>query len=186
MKLVHPKYKYVELAIGGVNKRGKIVTLDEVAVPTDAVDCFTTMFRFSEAFATHVKDTGSVAKYAGPCWCDWLWYDIDAPVLDEAASALVKLIERLESIDSKLPETLRIYFSGAKGFHCGIPIAALGNKLKPSNDFAQTMRSIAEKIAHGIKYDDIYNTTRLWRIPNTINGKTGLRKVLISLEDVLQ
>ena len=186
MKLAHPKYKYIELAIGGANRRGRIVTLDEAVAPVDAVDCFTTMFRFDKAFAAHVDDTGSVAGYVGLHWCDWLWYDIDAPILDEAASTLVKLVKRLESIDSKLPEILRVYFSGAKGFHCGIPVTALGGGLKPSNDFAQTMRSVAKKIAHGIGYDDIYNTTRLWRMPNTINGKTGLRKVLVSLEDVLQ
>jgi len=186
MKLIYPKYNRIELAIGGANKRGKIVTLTEAVAPIDAIDCFTTMFRFDKAFATYVKETGSVKSYNGPCWCDWLWYDIDAPILNEAVSTLMELIKRLKSIDSKLPEILRIYFSGAKGFHCGIPIAALDNKLKPSNNFAQTMRSIARKIAHGIKYDDIYNTTRLWRMPNTINGKTGLRKVLVSLEDVLQ
>jgi len=185
MKLIYPKYKYVELAIGGANKRGRVVTLTEAVAPPDAIDCFTTMFRFDKAFAAHVEDTGSVGGYAGSCWCDWLWYDIDAPVLDEAASTLAKLVERIKSMDSKLPQALRIYFSGAKGFHCGIPIAAFGNSLKPSSDFAQTMRSTAKKIAHGIEYDDIYNTTRLWRIPNTINGKTGLRKVLVSLEDIL-
>jgi len=185
MKLVHPQFHYVELAIGGVNKRGNIVTLIEAVAPVDTIDCFTTMFRFDKKFVAYVKDTGSVAGYAGPCWCDWLWYDIDAPILDEAVLTLAKLVKRIESIDSKLPNVLRTYFSGAKGFHCGIPIAAFGGNLKPSGGFAQTMRLIAKKIAHGIKYDDIYSTTRLWRMPNTINGKTGLRKVLISLEDVL-
>ena len=79
-------------------------------------------------------------------------------------------------------EMLRIYFSGAKGFHIIIPAPVLG--ISPKKDLNSEYRQVVCSIAKlaGIAAIDtkIYDRRRLFRFPNSRHGGTGLFKAPVT------
>src|SRR5712692_6607835 len=76
---------YVDTAIGGAHRRNHVMRLDAFAPPAGAIDCFTTVFRFTEDLAEHAARTPSastkrppsVRGYAGPALAPFLPVDFD-------------------------------------------------------------------------------------------------------------
>ena len=81
---------------------------------------------------------------------------------------------------------IHIYFSGAKGFHIIIPHKVLGIEKKETLnvDFKTFAQWLKKQSGASIIDLGIYDRKRLLRITNTINSKTGLYKVPISIEDL--
>lgn len=81
---------------------------------------------------------------------------------------------------------IQIYFSGSKGFHILIPAKVLG--IEPSKDLNAIYKAWAIHLYKSYKINiidlKIYDKRRLFRIPNSINHKTGLYKVPMSLNQL--
>ena len=175
-------------------------------------DFFLSMYQFPAAFVEQIKETGKAAGYAGACWARFLWFDIDRE--DDLAAAMWdagKLVEFLVSgisggVNSRavwddeddddgqttggfVPDTesIQIYFSGAKGFHVGVPILVFGESASASEDFASTCKAVACEIARlaGVEIDvKVYDRVRLFRCPNTKHSKTELFKIPVSFREL--
>lgn len=178
-------FKYVETAFGGANNRNHIVLLDDVSPDDDQVDCFTSMFCYRKEVTDHVAETGSIKGIGKfPCWSPFLWFDIDSKKPADAIHWLNRLLRNISQLDSDLLENIRIYFSGNKGFHVGIPSEAFG--LTPDVLLPYTMKELARELAFGSQIDlGIYQASRLWRLPGSKHSKSGLYKTLLSHDDVL-
>jgi hypothetical protein len=143
-------------------------------------------FQFADDFASHLKATGSTAGYSGPCWSPWLWFDIDAEgdlhrAHREAGRLTLTIYERYAPGD----DDLLIFFSGAKGFHIGLPTAIWSPS--PSLDFAKTARKFAEHAAERatVTIDaGVYDRVRAFRAPNSRHPKTGLHKRRFALDEL--
>ena len=83
-------------------------------------------------------------------------------------------------------EMLQIYFSGNKGFHLVVPYEVLG--IAPDKELNVKFKKLARLVAKecGCSCIDmkIYDRKRLFRIPNSINSKSGLRKVPITMKQL--
>ncbi len=84
-------------------------------------------------------------------------------------------------------EYIEIYFSGAKGFHLLIrPVIFDG---KPEYDLNRRYKALAKFVAkkRALQHVDlqIYDRKRLFRIPNSINSKSGLYKIPLSLHTLM-
>ena len=81
---------------------------------------------------------------------------------------------------------IEVYFSGNKGFHLVIPYQVLG--LKPDAELNMKFKQVAQLVIKqcNAKHIDtgIYDRKRLFRIPNTINAKSGLYKVPMTYEQL--
>ena len=103
-------------------------------------------------------------------------------VRQDAKSAIsyFKIIYKIQ------PEHIKLYYSGKKGVHIIIPADMLG--VSPSNELNGIYKIIAQSVKTYTpnKTVDmkIYDKRRLFRIPNTIHGKTGLFKIRLSLEEL--
>lgn len=83
-------------------------------------------------------------------------------------------------------EFIQVYFSGNKGFHVIVDAEVFG--IEPS----QNLNDIYRAIAHDLKKitlfktvdTGIYDRVRLFRLPNSVNGTTGLYKVPVDYEFV--
>ncbi len=180
----HSEYHLVETAFGGVSRRNIVKEKAVLEFPADARECYTSMYSFTSELVAHVQDTGSVQKVSHLIvWSDICWFDIDSPDLDVAKAATIDLVAKISAIDEALAQHLVIYFSGCKGFHVGLPSTLAG--LKPSAALPSQHRQLALALAEGIDIDtSIYQHTRLWRVPNTINAKSGLYKVRLTVEQL--
>lgn len=83
-------------------------------------------------------------------------------------------------------EEIEIYFSGSKGFHIIIPAEVLG--IEPSKRLNEAYKLLALRLKSFTinKSVDtkIYDKKRLFRLPNTINSKTGLYKIKLTIDEL--
>ena len=176
-----PKYSFVDTAFGGVMNRNRIININDLTIPDTPNECYISMFRFLEELEDHCQKTGSVRGNDNMlCYCDYLWFDIDDQDLAKAQKRTIELILRIESQYDITPV---VCFSGSKGFHIGIPSGSFNSQPRP--DLPRIFKKMAQRIAGDIKIDTaIYEKNRLWRLPDSINAKSGLYKIRISHEEL--
>ena len=178
-------FVYVDTAFGGVDRRNTPRALADVRL-NGVADCYVSHNRATDALvawvATHTNDKGNptVAGFDGPTWAPDLHLDFDSQ--DDPGIALGWLrgvLDRLESWGADL-RAVRIYFSGNKGFHLEIPHTLFGG-FAPSKDLHARMKRAATRILGDIPFDTaVYDRLRLWRLPNSKSGKTGLHKIRLT------
>ncbi len=153
-------------------------------------EAYLSAFTFGGDFAEHLRATGSTRGFAGACWAPWLWFDIDreptAGGIDAALQDARKLAVAL-SDEYGVDDAAQLWFySGAKGFHGGIPTALWAPG--PSLDFNRVARRLAETIAEatGVLIDvSVYDKVRAFRAPNSRHPRTGRHKVRLTVDELM-
>lgn len=134
------------------------------------VDVFRSVYFYDKAEIREAKQAGA------------LYFDLDGEYAKDDLTALSKFL-----IDQRCPkESIQVYYSGNKGFHLEIPWEAL------AIDSEQQLNKIYEVIVKTIKDSihassidtGIYDKVRLWRLSNSINPKSGLHKIPLTLDEV--
>ena len=126
-----------------------------------------------------VANNNSINNYKGKVISNRLTFDFDCGNdLGKAQSDVQTLLKKLQNDGIKLSESVVVYFSGSKGFHVEL---AIDENITPDQ-----MKAVCSNIASGLNTFDtvIYNTTRIYRIPNTKHQKTGLYKIPLTLAEV--
>lgn len=128
------------------------------------------------------------AKLYGP-----IYFDLDGDVssnkqFQKLKQDLIGIINYFESELGLKEEEMNIFFSGSKGFHFTVNPEILG--IIPTTDLNVLYKAWALYLynTYNIKSIDlkIYDKRRLFRVPYTINSKTGLYKVILSKKDILE
>jgi len=186
MQTLYPDFAFIDLAIGGVQNRNNVKRFDKIGVPIGAVDAYSSLYRFDKRYQELYQKTKSVRGASQlECWSDFVVWDIDAPNLTDATIDAQALVRGLSSFG--ILQQLLIFFSGAKGYHILIPSQLFG--LKPSVTLPQEMKTACQNLAalFGISIDDkIYNSNRLWRLPDSKHSKTGYFKTLLPTDKFLR
>lgn len=120
-----------------------------------------------------------------------LYLDLDIDNIEEDYNKLIRdlkiLIHKLVTEFHVEQNDIQIYFSGSKGFHLIISESIFG--FEPGRTLNKDLKKVAVYLkAYTLtKCIDtkIYDYKRLFRINNTINSKTGLYKVRISYDDLI-
>jgi putative DNA primase/helicase len=187
-------FDHIEYAIGAANHRNNICRFEDFTPPADAVDTFTTWFRYTDDLqaylSTHhnAKGNPSIEGYAGPAFAHRFVTDFDsADDLALAQRDAVTLITRLGERFDVPPGAIHVYFSGSKGFALEIPGSLFGGfGPAPAPQLADRLKALASILGEGLTTLDfeIYQRVRLWRWPNTINSKSGLYKVPLTVHEL--
>lgn len=195
----HPEFKFVDVAIGCTGNRNNVMTVDQarqkIKSATNEVYC--TYQRYPKDFLLHfkkeirnpdnldeiIKPTNSVSLYSGPSYSDIIPFDFDDENKPENALESVRNFIRFLEVNFNLPlSIIKIFFSGYKGFHVTLPIDIFGD-VEPSPKFNLICKKIASHL-WDVDYS-IYDKTRLFRVPNTINSKSGLYKIPLEPSELL-
>ena len=177
------EYKYLDTAYGGANNRNNVLPIDQIKRP-DKKDCYVTYFRFKQDYYDHWKKTGSVSGYTGDHYSDWLYLDIDSGDLNDSHKIAKDVLLYLELEYEIDLDEIEVFFSGAKGFHVALPSEFFG--FEPSARLAEIHKSIVGEVFGAFRVDQvIYEINRLFRMPNTINSKSGLHKIILSPRELL-
>lgn len=180
----YPNYRWIDVAIGGAAKRNNLVDVSKFRPPAKAVDAYRTVFRYPDAMREHFEKHKTVAGYNGYVYADWFPLDIDSGDLAQSLATVRQALEQLAVRYDVRLEELRLYFSGAKGFHVLIPATMLD--LVPEKEMPQAFKEMAASLFDGVKVDTaIYDMVRLFRLANTINSKTGLYKVPLTPAEIM-
>lgn len=136
---------------------------------------------FKTAYTYNIKDQDKAFLYGD------MYFDFDDESLALTKEDVIKAIEYLEKVFFVPKSYVNIYFSGNKGFHLLVGAEVLG--VVPSKTLNLTYKAIARQIRNYTKNNTIdmrvYDKKRLFRIENSIHEKTGLYKVQISYEELL-
>jgi replicative DNA helicase/DNA primase catalytic subunit len=149
--------------------------------PKANTDWYASLFTFgNEALEHFASKNGSIAGYNGPAYTNNLVFDLDNEDLNVSKADVVKLLTRLAKDiglgKEGIHNHVRVYFSGNKGFHVFIKTA----KQFTPEELKEYCKIIAGDL---VSFDaKIYNRTRCFRVANTINIKSGLYKIPVSLE----
>jgi hypothetical protein len=150
-------------------------------------EAYLSHFAFGAEMQSHfAANRGSVAGFAGPCWCRWLVLDIDRPDLAAALEDCRRLVTFLRDRYPEAEGDVPVYFSGGKGFHV---LVELAHKPPPAVGFHRTARTLAEALAAraGVRIDtSVYDIAHIIRLPNTKHPKTGLFKRRIDADDLFR
>lgn len=173
----YSEFVYIDTAVDGVNHRNNVIDITKFKAPIGQTDCYRTVFRFNENYLKHFQTQNTVRGFRGTCYADWLPIDIDSEDLNNAYKKTKESIEILKlnyDIDIK-----HIFFSGAKGFHILLPSQIFG--FKPNEKLPVIFKNIATDMLS--EYCDlaIYDINRLFRLTNTINSKSGLYKIPLTI-----
>lgn len=156
---------------------------------TRKTDYYLSEFTFPDAFIQEVATTGRTAGYKGVCGGRWFWFDIDREDdLESAARDTARLVHYITSTFGITSENLHVFFSGAKGFHIGIPIEVFGESAMPSESFHSHCKAVAQRIGEeaGVTIDSsVYDRVRLLRSPNTRHSKTSLYKIPVRYDELI-
>lgn len=189
----YPNFYIIDVSLGGTYNRNHLIKKSEL--PDYArrwkeqnkisyVDCYKTYWLYPNAMLEHFEKHKSVSGYDGPVYAEFLPLDIDSNDLIRSIQTTKEILIHLErefQVDLKL---IRGYFSGAKGFHLELPSGLFG--FEPSQFLNKIFKDIAFRLLpKGITIDSaVYDKVRLWRLQNTINSKSGLHKIQLSVDEL--
>ena len=175
--------KYIEIGgkVNGVFKRNILIESskkEETLKKYDFTDTYSTVYSYD-------NKNQDLANIVAP-----LYIDLDINDLEKDYNKLRKdvllLIRKLRTVFHLQEDNIQIFFSGSKGYHIIIPYEVFG--IEPSKDLNDRYKLIVTELkSYTItKSIDtrIYDSKRLFREPNTINTKTGLYKVYMTIDQV--
>ena len=170
------QWKYVEIA-HYVPKLDRVIRDQDHKVPImlerDALDGFRSqngnLGIYTSVWLYDTIDIDS-AKRLGS-----LYFDFDSENLEDPQNDVKKLVDYLLQVMPE--ESIRIYFTGAKGFHVECEAVSLG--ITPSNNLPNLFRYIAEQLREELELStvdfSVYDQRRMWRLPNSQHQKTNLK-----------
>ncbi len=172
--------RYVELVEKAISNRGNVVEVGTVTIYPRDFEAYSSLFSLNKDILDHVKDKKSVTGYEGRVSARIVWIDFDdAKNLPRVKENVSKFLTKLLDDYGVNPETVHIYFSGNKGFHIGIPAKMIGIEGESSDTLPAEISKFVKAISDGIECVDykIYNHTRIFRLPYSLNAKSGMYKI---------
>ena len=148
-----------------------------------------TIANYGSALHEHIFRGNSLTSYHGPVHYPCVTLDLDRrkSSLASLAKALAEFIELLKFEHSIPTEYLRIYYSGANGFHLEIPSKIFD--IRPGYNLEVKVSGLVRRLVSGLsvaQYVDwgVFTRHRLIRLNNSINPKSGKYKIAITLNEL--
>ena len=151
-------------------------------------EAYLSHFHYGDEFRKRADpyDVVNTKGFDGSCYSPWTWWDIDCDGdLERAQNDAQRLVATISNRFEVSGDTLLCFFSGAKGFHVGLPTTLW--QPQPSIVFNRVARCFAEKLAElaGVSIDTrVYDKVRAFRAPNSRHPKTGLHKRRLALDEL--
>lgn len=172
--------RFIELA-NSVNKRGNIVPVDFLQGHDPTGDeWYRSVYQYDDEVNNYIKENnGKITGYDGKVYPEFIPIDIDQKSDVDALEGVKGLLMELDDLGVSR-ESRKIYFSG-HGFHVLLSKLLFG--FKPSEDLPQVVKATITNMFDGIDFS-IYDKTRIFRLPNSINKKTGLYKIRLTEHEI--
>ena len=177
------KFDYIEIAVGSPSHRGKLIAKSKLVnyIETET-PLFRSVYLYTKDAVDYAESNGGLKNYFGQRAIDWIILDIDRGdnsdtyTKDKAISVVMQLAE-LEVDDYNL----QIYFSGS-GYHIAVPNSVFN--FVPSDNIQYLVKSTMVKLFGDLIDSSIYMRTGIYRVQHTLNKKTGLHKIPLSITEL--
>ena len=174
--------KYIEIAKGTPYNRGILIPVDRLSNHLGEEPVYRSVYLYDDTAFEYVKENGSLKNFFGVRYIDKVPVDIDKQDRsDERTLDILRgIILELEDADIDCG-SFQSYFSGS-GYHL-ILSGDLFN-FKPGNDLPFIVKQTMKKLMPDID-SSIYMRTGIYRLQHTPNQKTGLYKIPITRNEVM-
>ena len=177
------KFDYIEIAVGSPSHRGKLIAKSKLVnyIETET-PLFRSVYLYTKDAVDYAESNGGLKNYFGQRAIDWIILDIDRGdnsdtyTKDKAISVVMQLAE-LEVDDYNL----QIYFSGS-GYHIAVPNSVFN--FVPSDNIQYLVKATIVKLFGDLIDRSIYMITGIYRVQHTLNKKTGLHKIPLSITEL--
>ena len=175
--------KYIELAIGSVSNRAYAIQPEHITkyIKEDQ-ELYRSLFLLDNTAFEHFRDKGSIKSYKGTYAIDKITFDIDKGKLigTNLMHKVRSFVEHLSEQGVK-DEWIHIWFSG-RGFHIDVPNLY---GLQESTELPYQAKLTIDK-HFGNQVDNIYDKGRLIRVGYTVNMKSQLYKIPLSIDMLME
>ena len=179
---------FVEMAIGSPSKRGALVPIEDlwdiVYEQGKEQAVYRSVYMYDEDAVKSVQVSGSVKNFLGTRYIDVVPIDIDkGQNSDEFTLQQTQLIMDYLHKELNLKKgNYAIYFSGT-GYHIDISAECFG--FEPSENLPYIVKATMLNLIADIKTDPaVYTRTALIRVAHSLNIKSELYKIPITLEEL--
>ena len=174
--------KYVEIAKGTPFNRGIIIPSDRLSNHLGEEPVYRSVYLYDDTAFEYVKDKGSLKNFFGVRYIDKIPVDIDKQDRsdDRTLDILRGIILELEDADIGCG-SFQSYFSGS-GYH--LILAGELFNFKEGNDLPFIVKQTMKKLMPDID-SSIYMRTGIYRLQHTPNQKTGLYKIPLTRNEVM-
>ena len=181
---------YRELVLNNLSNRNNVVPVTEIKNEPRNYEAYASLFQYSNDIFDYISVQHSVSGYSGKLYSNSISLDIDNSTANyEARNSLIKLIRHINREYGIHPDDLKIYFSGSKGYHLEIPEVSVG-EIKGSDNLHNYCKDFATKLKQDSGVEDIdtkiYDATRIFRLPNSLNSKSNLYKIPVSYQEIME
>ena len=178
-------HDYVEIAVGSPRHRGQLIAKkDLVNYINPEQPLYRSVYLYTKEAVKFAEANGGLKNYFGERSIDWILLDVDKGnssdeyTLDKARNIIYKLDEL--GIDKDW--SLQCYFSGS-GYHLAIHGGVFNF---PNSD---NIHYVVKGTMKNIFGDDIDNSifmrTGIYRVQHTVNKKTDLHKIPLTMNEML-
>ena len=135
-------FKYVEVAIGSINKRGRVMKISEAIaeIKKDSTKpAFVSVHRFDKSFHDYLTDRETVRGYTGPSCAPFVPFDFDDAELELSHTRAQQFLGEMINGFNAPADQINVFFSGRKGYHIYLPAQFFGN-WAPSDTLYKKLR----------------------------------------------
>jgi len=171
--------------------------IPEMVRKYEFLECYASSFLYSDDVLAYlaknqVNGRASISGYDGPIWATYFFADLDSKDLDKSLLTARETTSFLTEGWGLPYESVLVSFSGNSGYHVMVDTRVFGS-VAPSSDlnvvFA-VMRSELPKVAK-VTYPETFDqgigdARRIIRLPDTINIKSGLRKIQLTIPELFE
>ena len=175
--------KYIEIAIKVPQNRGKMIPKNELSSYLNTEEpLYRSLYQYDESGKDEILKSNSVGDFYGVRWIDKVLIDIDKGQNSDAQTLLNAnaYLMALEEEGVNLTNSVQSFFSGT-GYHLLLPNSVFN--FEPSEDLPYIVRKTMAALLPGID-DMVYIRSAIYRVPHTVNMKTGLYKIPLSIEEI--
>ena len=174
---------YIEIAQGTPRNRGLLVPKNDLMKYIKSnVPLFRSIYLYNKEAFEYAESNNTLKDYFGERHIDNIILDIDkGNSSDEhTRDKAIAMIYRLEEFDVS-HRSIQCYFSGS-GYHISIPNSCFN--FTPSDNLHYIVKNTIKKIFPEAD-NSIFMRTGIYRVAHTINKKTNLYKIPISINELL-
>ena len=173
---------YIEIAQGSPRNRGSLILKkDLLKYINPKVPLFRSIYLYDKDAYKYSKENGGLKDYFGKRDIDNIILDIDkGKSSDEhTREKAISMVYRLEEFDVS-HKSIQCYFSGS-GYHISIPNSCFG--FICSDNIHYIVKNTVGKIFPEVD-NSIFMRTGIYRVAHTVNKKTNLYKIPISVGEL--
>jgi len=177
---------YTEVALGSPSNRGKIIPVTDITKYIELAnnqkhqELYVSYYRFDEEIIEHQKKYNTLKGFDGKAYINQIVLDIDkGDSSDEEILDKTKEFVNDMCYGMDIPESHVIPWFSGSGYHITLPNIY---QFEPGVDLPRVVKNTLLK--HFPLADNIYDKTRLIRCGYTINKKTDLIKIPLTMDEL--